>query len=237
MRLPHGYRLVGLQRIDSTNAEALRRAAEGAPHGTVVTAAEQTAGRGRRGRTWVSAPGNLYMTVLVRAPEGSAFAQLSFVAAVALGEALDPETDFRFKWPNDLLVGGRKIAGILIEADEGAAAVGIGVNAVRTPDAVSDTAADLDGRVDASSLCAKICGAFERWYRRWLAEGFGPVREAWLARATGIGEEVTARSARGTVRGRFDRLTAEGALVLVDADGMETEIAAGEVFFGRQACC
>ena len=83
----------------------------------------------------------------------------------------------------------------------------------------------------------KVCGAFERWYRRWLAEGFGPVREAWLARATGIGEEVAARSARGTVRGRFDRLTADGALVLVDADGMETEVAAGEVFFGRQACC
>ncbi|MDE0333734.1 MAG: biotin--[acetyl-CoA-carboxylase] ligase, partial [Defluviicoccus sp.] len=127
MRLPDGYRLVSLQRTDSTNAEALRRAADGAPHGTVVLAAEQTAGRGRRGRRWLPAPGNLYMTVLVRPPEGSATAQLSFLAAVALGEAMDRETDFRFKWPNDLLVGGRKIAGILIEADGEAAAVGIGV--------------------------------------------------------------------------------------------------------------
>lgn len=237
MRLPDGYRLVSLQRIDSTNAEALRRAAEGAPHGTVVTAEEQTAGRGRRGRSWLPAPGNLYMTVLVRPPEGCATAQLSFVAAVALGEALDPETDFRFKWPNDLLVGGRKIAGILIEADEGAAAVGIGVNAARTPDGVSDTAADLGGRVDAPGLCAKACTAFEAWYRRWLEEGFGPVREAWLSRAIGIGEDVAARSARGTVTGRFDRLTAEGALVLVDASGTEREISAGEIFFGRHACC
>ena len=237
MRLPDGYRLVSLERIDSTNAEALRRAAEGAPHGSVFLAAEQTAGRGRRGNRWLSAPGNLYMTVLVRPPEGSAFAQLSFVAAVALGEAMDRETDFRFKWPNDLTVGGRKIAGILIEADHGAAAVGIGVNVTRTPDAVSHSAADLQGRIDAPGLCARVCGAFERWYRRWLADGFGPVREAWLCRATGIGEETTARSAQGTVRGRFDRLTAEGAMVLVDAAGTETEIAAGEVFFGRRACC
>lgn len=237
MRLPDGYRLVNLPRIDSTNAEVLRRAAEGAPHGTVVLAAEQTAGRGRRGRSWIPAPGNLYMTVLVRPPAGRAAAQLSFVAAVALGEAMDRETDFRFKWPNDLLVGGRKIAGILIEADGEAAAVGIGVNAVRTPDGVSDTAADLGGRIDAATLCTAICGTFDRWYRRWLGEGFGPVRDAWLSRATGLGEVVSARSARGTLSGRFDRLTADGAMVLVDASGTETEIAAGEIFFGRRACC
>ena len=237
MRLPDGYRLVDLPRVDSTNAEALRRAAEGAPHGTVVLAAEQTAGRGRRGRSWLPAPGNLYMTVLVRPPAGHAAAQLSFVAAVALGEAMDRETDFRFKWPNDLLVGGRKIAGILIEADGEATAVGIGVNAARTPDGVSDIAADLGGRIDAATLCTAICGTFDRWYRRWLDEGFGPVRDAWLSRATGLGEVVSARSARGTVSGRFDRLTADGAMVLVDASGTETEIASGEVFFGRRACC
>ena len=237
MRLPDGYRIVGLRRIDSTNAEALRRAAEGAPHGTVVTAAEQTAGRGRRGRAWVSAPGNLYMTILVYPPEGSAFAQLSFVAAVALGEAMDPETDFRFKWPNDLLVEGRKIAGILVEADEGAAAVGIGVNTARTPEEVRETAGDLGGRRDATALSARICETFDRWYRRWLTDGFGPVREAWLSRAAGLGTEIGAESGGRTVRGRFDRLTPEGALVLVDASGAETEIAAGEVFFGRRACC
>lgn len=237
MRLPHGYRLVSLHRIDSTNAEALRRAAEGAPHGTVVLAAEQTAGRGRRGRSWLSAPGNLYMTVLVHPPEGCATAQLSFVAAAALGEAMDRETDFRFKWPNDLLMGGRKIAGILIEADGDAAAVGIGVNAARTPEGVSDIAADLGGREDAATLCVRICGSFDLWYRRWLAEGFGPVRDAWLARAAGLGEIATVQTARGTVSGRFDRLTAEGALVLVDASDGETEIAAGEVFFGRRGCC
>ena len=235
MRLPDGYRLVSLHRIDSTNAEALRRAAEGAPHGTVVLAAQQTAGRGRRGRSWLPAPGNLYMTVLVRPSERRATAQLSFVAAVALGEAMDPETDFRFKWPNDLLVGRRKIAGILIEAD-GAAAVGIGLNVARTPDGVLDTAADLGGRTDVATLCGRICRTFDGWYRRWLGGGFGPVRDAWLSRAAGIGEIATARSAQGTVSGRFDRLTADGALVLVDASGSEMEIAAGEVFFGRRAC-
>ena len=237
MAFPPGYRLVGLRRIDSTNAEALRRARVGAADGTVVVADEQTAGRGRRGRSWISAPGNLFMTILVRPPEGSAVAQLSFVAAVALGEALPPGTDFRFKWPNDLLVEGRKIAGILVEADGGAAAVGIGVNTARTPDGVRETAADLGGRREASGLAADICASFDRWYRRWLAEGFAPVREAWLSRASGIGEQVTARSARGAVTGRFDRLAADGALVLVDASGAETEIGAGEIFLGRRRCC
>ncbi|MDE0057187.1 MAG: biotin--[acetyl-CoA-carboxylase] ligase [Defluviicoccus sp.] len=233
MSLPAGYRLVELRRIDSTNAEALRRAADGAPHGTVVVAADQTVGRGRRGRSWISAPGNLFMTVLVRPPEGSAVAQLSFVAAVALGDALPPGTDFRFKWPNDVLLVGRKLAGILIEADGGAAAVGIGVNTASTPEAVRGSAADLACACDAPQLAGDVCGAFDLWYRRWLAEGFGPVREAWLRRAAGLGQEV----ATGSARGRFARLTEDGALVLVDASGAATEIAAGEVFFGRHRCC
>ena len=237
MDLPAGYRLVGLRRIDSTNAEALRRAAAGTPHGTVILADEQEAGRGRRGRRWFSAPGNLYMTILVRPPEGHAVAQLSFVAAVALGEALAADTDFRFKWPNDLLVEGRKIAGILIEADGDAAAVGIGVNTARTPGEVDDSAGDLGGRRRASGLAGDICRAFDPWYRRWLAEGLAPVSEAWFARAAGIGEEVFAESARGPVSGRFERLAADGALVIVDARGTETEIAAGEVVFGRDRCC
>jgi len=231
--LPAGYRLVRLRRIDSTNAEALRRATGGAAHGTVVVAGDQTAGRGRRGRSWISAPGNLFMTVLVRPPQGSAVAQLSFVAAVALGEALPPGTDYRFKWPNDLLLDGRKLAGILVEADGGAAAVGIGVNTASTPDAVRGSAADLAGRCEAPQLAGDVCGAFDHRYRRWLAEGFGPVREAWLGRAAGLGEEVAA----GSARGRFERLTQDGALVLVDASGAETEIAAGEVLFGRRRCC
>lgn len=237
MALPDGYRLVELGRIDSTNAEALRRAAGGSPHGTVVVAAEQTAGRGRRGRRWLSAPGNLFMTVLARPPRGKAPAQLSFVAAVALGGALGPGVDFRFKWPNDLLVGGRKIAGILIESDGGAAAVGIGVNTAATPDGVRASAADLGGRRDARALCADICRAFEDWYRRWLAEGFAPVREDWLARAAGLGGEVTAQAANGPVSGRFEGLSADGALVLAGAGGRAVEIAAGEVVFGRPGCC
>ncbi len=164
-------------------------------------------------------------------------AQLSFVAAVALGDALAAEVDFRFKWPNDLLVEGRKIAGILIEADGAAAAVGVGVNTARTPEAVGDSAGDLAGCRPAAELASHICRAFDPWYRRWLAEGFGPVRAAWLARAAGIGEEVAARSAGGPVTGRFDRLAADGALILVDASGAEVEISAGEVVFGRGGCC
>ncbi len=237
MRLPDGYRLVNLERIDSTNAEALRRAADGMPHGTVILAAEQTAGRGRRGRRWISPPGNLYMTILVRPPEGRALGQLSFVAAVALGEALGAEAGVRFKWPNDLLLRGRKIAGILIEADGGAAAVGIGVNTAHTPEAVRAAAADLGLGGDAATLSIGICRAFDLWYRRWLDGGFVRVRDAWLARAAGVGEDVEAQSAGRTVTGRFDRLDPDGALVVAGPAGAETRITAGEVFFGEKRCC
>jgi len=233
LRLPEGYTLQKHDRVDSTNAAALQLAADGADHGTVVIADSQTAGRGRRGHSWVSLPGNLFLTILLRPPSGRPLGQLSFVAAIALGEALHEIDGIAFKWPNDILRHGRKIAGVLIEADGGAVAVGIGVNLTATPDQLGATAADLGGTVALPVFAGDLCISFDRWYRQWIDQGFAQLRQVWLARAAGLGGTITAAGRSG----RFADLGPDGALVLAGADGTATTITAGEVFFGEPACC
>ncbi len=233
MDLPHGYTLERHAEVDSTNTIALRRAAAGAAHGTVILAETQSAGRGRRGRAWASLPGNLFITILARPPAARTAGQLSFVAAVALGEVLADFADIMFKWPNDILSAGRKIAGILIEADHGAAAIGIGVNLIAAPDELAATAGDLGGRLDRIAAAEALCQAFDLWYRRWIEEGFAPVRTAWLDRAAGLDAPLGA----GGRTGRFAGLDADGGLILVDGSGTAHVITGGEVLFGEPACC
>jgi BirA family biotin operon repressor/biotin-[acetyl-CoA-carboxylase] ligase len=242
--LPDFYRLTCYETIGSTNDEAKCLAQAGAPEGTLVWALAQSAGRGRRGRPWQSPPGNLYLSLLLR-PSGSVAqsAQLGFVAALALGDALEPLLHgvraLRFKWPNDVLLDGRKLAGILLESEtaagEGVAFVVIGVGA-------NLAAAPADAEFPATSLAAAgipdvapgvllegFAHHFELWHRHWLAEGFAPVRRAWLARASGLGEAVRVRLERATLLGRFLDLDEEGALLLEAEEGRR-RIAAGEVF-------
>ena len=233
MRLPRGYTLERRAEVDSTNTVALRLAAAGAAHGTVVLAERQSAGHGRRGHVWVSLPGNLFITILVRPASGGAPGQLSFVAAAALGEILEGIADIAFKWPNDVLCAGRKVAGILIEVDHGAAAVGIGVNLVAAPEELAGEAGDLGGRLDRIAAAEALCKAFDLWYRRWIEEGFAPVRAAWLDRAAGLGAPLRA----GRFAGRFGGLDPDGGLILLDGSGTARVITAGEVFFGGPACC
>ena len=232
MRLPDGYTLERRVEVDSTNTTALRLAAAGAAHGTVVLAERQIAGRGRRGRVWVSLPGNLFITVLVRPPPGRAPGQLSLLSAVALGEILADFADITFKWPNDVLSAGKKVAGILVEVDHGAAAVGIGVNLAATPDGLPVVAGDLGGRLDPITAAEALCTVFDRWYRCWIADGFAPVRSAWLDRAAGLDAPLRA----GRLAGRFAGLDRDGGLILIDGAGVAHAIAAGEVFFSEPAC-
>jgi BirA family transcriptional regulator, biotin operon repressor / biotin---[acetyl-CoA-carboxylase] ligase len=248
--LPDFYRLVAFEVIGSTNDEARSLARAGAADGTIVWAKEQTAGRGRRGRTWISPPGNLYASLIVRpvGAEPAHAAQLGFVAALGLGEALSElvgagaRLQLRYKWPNDLLLGGRKIAGILLEAETGAGGsldfvvIGIGVNLVSRPADVEYPAISLAEEGHAGIAPAHLLAAFGRhfalWASRWRAEGFAPVRLAWLARAEGLGDRVRVRLERETLCGRFLDLDDDGALLLLDAaDGRRRRIAAGEVFF------
>jgi BirA family transcriptional regulator, biotin operon repressor / biotin---[acetyl-CoA-carboxylase] ligase len=243
-RLPQGYRLVSFDSIGSTNDEAKRLARGGAPEGTLVWALEQTAGRGRRGRIWVSARGNLYASLILRpdCPAARA-AQLGFVTALALGDALRATLPgiegVSYKWPNDVLVRGRKLAGILLESETGAGGglafvvVGIGVNLVTSPREVEfpATSAAEEGFAppSPSALVGEFTEHFQSWLKRWRMAGFAPVRTAWLAHATSLGEVIAVRLEEATLHGRFVDIDHEGSLLLETPEGHRC-ISAGEIF-------
>jgi BirA family transcriptional regulator, biotin operon repressor / biotin---[acetyl-CoA-carboxylase] ligase len=242
--LPSFFRLVALETIDSTNEEAVRRARAGAPEGTLIWARQQSRGRGRRGRGWSSPAGNLYFSLLLRpAVAPAAAAQLGFVAAVALAEtlvaSLPVEREVRCKWPNDVLVDGAKIAGILPEAESAgrtvaALVLGIGVNLASFPDDLpypATSVAAAGGTPSVEDLLEGLAIAIERWYRRWQAEGFGPLRQRWLDFVFGLGEPIEVRLETTTLRGRFAALDASGALDLELAEGGHRLVTAGDVFY------
>jgi BirA family transcriptional regulator, biotin operon repressor / biotin---[acetyl-CoA-carboxylase] ligase len=241
--LPTGYRLVSYDTVGSTNDEAKRLARGGAGEGTVVWALRQTAGRGRRGRRWASPPGNLYASfVLCPHCSPARAAQLCFVAALAVGDALrevapDPAT-IAYKWPNDVLIDGRKIAGLLIETEIGEGAVlavfvvGIGINLASAPSGAEFQATSVAalGREAPSpgAMLGLLAAHFDAWLKRWRTAGFAPVRSAWLAGAASLGLPIRVRLDSTELHGRFRDIDGEGILLLDTADGMR-RISAGEV--------
>jgi len=245
--LPPGYRLIAFDTIGSTNDEAKRMARDSAPGGAVIWAGEQTAGRGRRGRTWTSPPGNLYVSLLLR-PGGSAAhaAQLGFVAALGLGDALHEAGGpaLRCKWPNDLLLDGRKVAGILLESETTVGdtvdfvVIGSGVNLVSKPENTEYPATSLIesgiGSVTAAALLSAYVRHFDGWLVRWREDGFAPIRAAWLTRASDVGGDIRVRLERDTLFGRFLDLDEDGALLL-DTAGTRRRITAGEIFAAAAA--
>jgi BirA family biotin operon repressor/biotin-[acetyl-CoA-carboxylase] ligase len=230
-----GMGLIACDTLGSTNAEALARGRAGERGPLWITARAQIAGRGRRGRAWVSEPGNLFATLLLADPAPPERApQLSFVAALAVHDAvaaLAPAIAERLtlKWPNDVLLDGAKLAGILIEA-EGTpliVAVGIGINCRHHPDGTDFPATDLGGAVTAEALFEGLSDAMVRRLRDWQA-GFAAIRAAWLERAAG--GELRARLGTRELMGRFETLDQAGRLMLRLPDGRLEAIAAGEVF-------
>ena len=242
--MPGACRLHGFSSLDSTNAEALRRMAVGrAQPGDVFVAATQSAGRGRAGRNWHSAPGNLHASVVMPVPAGRHAGQLALVTGVAVREALAalaPGPVFTLKWPNDVLCRGRKVAGILIEAGEGGCVAGIGVNlaaappgaAVRLP--ATSVSGEGGGRVSPERMLDRLYPVLVSWHRRWATDGFELVRTAWEAHGLRRGEALSATTAAGAVDGRFDGLDGDGALTLIDAAGARRVIAAGDVAVARR---
>ena len=241
-RLPEGWRLAAHDTLGSTNDEALRLLRAGAPAPTLVWARAQESGRGRDGRVWSSPPGNIYASLLLR-PPGTPLvaAQLGFVAALAIGEALAARVpEVTLKWPNDVLQAGRKIAGILLETEgvgaEGIAGlvVGFGVNVARHPAEARLPATSLHAAGDAGARVEEVLSAiardFARWHATWSSDGFAPVRAAWLARAHGLGGAIEVRLPRETIAGRFRDVDARGVLILETASGARA-ITAGDVFF------
>lgn len=229
-------RLIRYDEIDSTNSEALRLAKAGERGPVWIHALKQTAGRGRRDRVWESPAGNLAATLLLMPgrPEG---AQLSFAAALAVADTAAHYAGghtISVKWPNDVLADGCKLAGILLEGGADWLAIGIGINLVAHPPGTLYPATSLAalGVVPPSPDAALkvLADAFARWYDCWIADGFLPLRAAWLARAFGVGAQIRARLPREEHCGVFEGIDANGALLL-NQNGALRVISAGEVFF------
>jgi len=224
-----------LAEVGSTNDWLLARA-DALPDGHWVRADRQTAGRGRRGRVWNDGAGNFMGSVLVKAD--GPVQQLSFVAALALHDALagtcGDAARFTLKWPNDVLLDGVKCSGILLERQGAALVIGIGVNLAHHPDGTERPATSLAAvglPVPApGALLAALAPAFGRWRSRWAADGFAPIRAAWLARAAGVGGRIVARLGQESPEGVFAGLGDDGALLLAGDDGSVRAIHAGEVF-------
>lgn len=229
--------------LDSTNAEAVRVAPTlAAP--TWILALHQTAARGRRGRAWVNPQGNFAATLVMR-PEGPMqdWALRSFTASLALAESVGyltgrPEA-LSLKWPNDVLLNGGKLAGILLETSGPSLAIGIGVNltSAPTPQQVEEGAVPPVSLQNALSvdirpvdLLDTLAPAFARWEHRLTTHGFAPIRTAWLARAARLGQPIRAITGPTTHHGIFRDVDAKGQLVLQTPEGPQT-IPAADVHF------
>ncbi len=240
--------VLAFDEIDSTNAEARRRAEAGETGPLWISAGVQTAGRGRRGRRWDTSRGNLAATLLIATDAGPAeAAQLSFVAAFAiraLAEHYAPASLVRFKWPNDVMVDGGKLSGILIESGRNAAgmlwlAIGMGVNLAHAPQDVDRPATSLAAHLKAdvpappgpAEALTILSQAFVSHAAVWTRAGFAPLRDEWLKGAGGIGQPCVARLDRETVEGVAEGMDGDGALLLRLPDRSLRRISAGDVFF------
>jgi BirA family biotin operon repressor/biotin-[acetyl-CoA-carboxylase] ligase len=218
----------------STNDDLAALARAGAPEGIWLRAERQTGGKGRQGRAWASPPGNLHASTLVRLRAGDPPApSLALAAAVALHEtvaAFAPDSAVAIKWPNDVLAGGAKLAGILLEREGDAVIAGFGVNLAHhpgdTPHPATSLAALAGSAPDPGIFLEILAESFERWLARWRNEGIGPVRAAWLAAAHPIGSALSTSEGEGL----FEGLDESGALRLRLADGRTRVIHAGDVF-------
>jgi len=225
--------IVRLESVDSTQRYASLLVAQGAADGTAVVAETQTAGRGRRGRVWRDTPGaSLLLSIILRTSLPAArVATLSLAAGVAVAEALIAVSgvEARLKWPNDVLVGGRKIAGVLLERQSDVVILGIGINVshASVPEELVEHATSIageGGRADRQAVLATLLDGIAGWRRRLEREGFDPVRARWTALAGMLGRRITVDGVVGTALG----LDGDGAL-LMDTDAGTTRILAGDV--------
>jgi BirA family transcriptional regulator, biotin operon repressor / biotin---[acetyl-CoA-carboxylase] ligase len=238
-------RIIEKRVTSSTNDDVIALALDGAPDGIWVRADAQTAGRGRRQRAWVSVSGNLYCTGLMRlTPNEGPLPQLSFVAALAVFDAVAHWLDIdrlALKWPNDLLLDGAKVSGVLLETSgvgsgqDRWVAIGVGVNIATHPTdlaytATSFAAAGLSPVPTANEMLLRLIEGMGRWRAKWQMEGFPVIRAAWLARTRSRGQRVTVRVGDEAITGVFEDLNDDGALILRLETGAVRAIHAGEVF-------
>jgi BirA family biotin operon repressor/biotin-[acetyl-CoA-carboxylase] ligase len=253
-----GYRLAAFDRIGSTNGEAMSRARDG-EHGPMwFVTSEQTAGRGRRHRPWIAPRGNLASSILeVIDVSPAVAATLGFAAGLALEAALQKvsveaslraagsdDVRYSLKWPNDVLAGREKLAGILLEAEAVAGGrlgvvVGIGTNVIAAPEGTPTPATSLAAlgvHIGAEELFAVLSDSWAEFRGIWdQGRGFGEIRRLWLERAAGLGRGVAIHSGGTIVEGTFDTVDEAGCMIVRTLDGRRVPISAGDVYFGSVA--
>ncbi|MDA9230866.1 biotin--[acetyl-CoA-carboxylase] ligase [Alphaproteobacteria bacterium] len=245
-KLPNSCQLLHLSSLDSTNEQARRMAEDGvrAPHW--ILADQQTAGRGRRGRAWSSPTGNLMTTLYlpVNMPADEA-GQLAFVAGLALHRTVvslvGEEPEVRLKWPNDVLINGAKVSGILLESALSKSnqldwlAIGLGLNLEHypedTPYPASSVKAIVGSAPDNLQALHVLAAAFDHFYLQWKSTGFAAILTAWRQVAQNIGQPITARLETEDVNGIFEDIDENGALILRGEDAQRRIISAADIFF------
>ncbi len=243
--LLNDYHLLSFDSLDSTNEEAKRLAKAGGSHGAVIWARKQSEGKGRLGRNWLSAEGNLFVSVLLQPQKSLAeLSQLSFVAAVAALEAVAPlledKSSLKTKWPNDILLSDRKLGGILLESfrtegnDYPWVIVGLGINIDSYPPRTEFPATCLKEAgvelVSAKIILSRFIHHFIECYNEWNNKGFNGIRKDWLANAWNLKQKITARLEGIEVQGIFDGIDTSGNLVLILDNGKKHIIHAGDVY-------
>lgn len=245
LSLLNDYHLLSFETLDSTNEEAKRLATNGGSHGAVIWAKEQTAGRGRGDRQWESLPGNLFVSVLLRPGcDIETIPQLSFVAALAahhtIEDVLDEDTDIALKWPNDVLINNKKVAGILLESftvpgdDERWVVVGLGMNIERSPDDVRFPATSLKEEgveiISAKIVLSRYVHCFIENYNLWSRRGFSTIRRQWSTAAWGLKQQVRISLPSEEIQGEFRGLDADGGLILQLSAKERCTIHSGDMF-------
>ncbi|MEC9343158.1 MAG: biotin--[acetyl-CoA-carboxylase] ligase [Pseudomonadota bacterium] len=250
--IPDGYRLLEVEDCASTNDACLEAAVGGDPGRLWIRAERQHAGRGSRGRSWQSGSGNLFASLLLVDPAPmAALANLTFVAALGVHDAIETlavahgiHADIKLKWPNDVLVSGRKISGILLENHDissgdsrrRAIVIGIGINCAGHPSDVPTKATDMTVEGMATSardLMPHLATGLDSWLQRWnRGAGFADIRRHWLARAAGLDQRIVVKLGNRQVQGVFEDIDAQGLLCLRLDDGSVETLSSAEVFFG-----
>lgn len=247
--LLNDYHLLSFDSLDSTNEEARRLAKGGGSHGAVIWAKKQHEGKGRLGRGWVSAEGNLFVSVLLHPQKPLAeLGQLSFVTAVAVLEAITPllpeGAALSCKWPNDILLGqkndAKKLGGILLESfrtdgsDKPWVVVGVGINVDSHPPRTEFPATCLHDAgvelVSAKIILSRFVHHFIERYDEWNEKGFVPSRKYWLSHAWGLKKQLVARLPDAEIEGVFEGIDADGSLTLIQKNGKKQQIHAGDIF-------
>jgi BirA family transcriptional regulator, biotin operon repressor / biotin---[acetyl-CoA-carboxylase] ligase len=240
------YNLIILDEIDSTNDEARRLARDGVTGDFIVWAKQQTKGKGRYGKQWVSPEGNLYLSLLLTSiTDVNRASELSFVTAVAVGEALMALTSREkvgYKWPNDILFNGKKLGGILLESEVSSRnseldfmVIGLGINIKHFPEKVDYPATSLLAEdyadIISDQLLDTIMQHFCYWLGQWQSQGFSVIRQTWLQKAINLGNVITVNTPNERLSGVFETLREDGSLELKLAGGQICLISSGEVFF------